>query len=81
MCQSHSQGDDNNAVLCTLRAGGGRSRRGPALDEGGSRGRGDALRRGAGCWAGISCAACARRWRRLAGAGVRDAAQGMGGHE
>lgn len=64
-----------------LRAGGGRSRRAPAQDEGGSRGRRDALLRGAGWWAGVPCAARARRWRRLAGAGVRDAAQGMGGHE
>ena len=63
-----------------LRAGGGRSRRGPAQDEGGSRGRGGALRRGVGCCAGVPFAVRACRWRRLAGAGVRDAAQGMGGH-
>lgn len=63
-----------------LRAGGGRSRRGPAQDEGGSRGRGGALRRGVGCCAGVPFAARTCRWRRLAGAGVRDAAQGMGGH-
>lgn len=44
-------------------------------------GPGGALRRDAGCWAGVPCAARARRWWRLAGAGVRDAAQGMGGHD
>lgn len=35
-CQSHSQGDDNNAVLRTLEAGSGCSWRSPALGEGGS---------------------------------------------
>lgn len=40
-----------------------------------------ALRRDAGCRAGVPCAAGARRWWRLARAGVRDAAQGMGGHD